>query len=298
MLPSLAEEAFLVGLLCDGGILLLVQLLGAEYARLYETGQMSPTDFHAAETERFPYTHVEAINAMADEWNLPDVIRKPLACQHRPTTLNPGATPLDRLCALTYLIGSLCFTEDLTDGASSKELLVYAQEQFGLCRGDVQKCLVAAGDTYKHSSELLGESLPDDADVTDLLGEANRQLMAVAGEAEIKVLAAEAQRDQIRSSLGEYRERAARDPLTGLLNRGALTDVTAQHLCSSREKRVAITCLFLDMDNFKDLNDEYGHRMGDLVPQSSSPLYRVAVVNAGAAASPRRRGDCLGHTRT
>jgi diguanylate cyclase (GGDEF)-like protein len=282
VLPSLAEEAFLVGLLCDGGILLLVQLLGAEYAKLYETGQMSPSDFHAAEKEKFPYTHVDAISAMADEWNLPDVIRKPLACQHRPTKLKPGATPLDRLCALTYLIGSFCFTEDLSNGASGKELLRYAQDQFGLCSGDVQKCLAAAGDTYKHSSELLGESLPDDADVTDLLGEANRQLMAVAGEAEIKVLAAEAQRDQIRSSLGEYRERAARDPLTGLLNRGALTDVTAQHLSNSREKRVAITCLFLDMDNFKDLNDEYGHQTGDLALKAVAHAMPQVVVNAGA----------------
>ncbi len=282
LLPALAEEAFLVGLLCDGGILLLVQLLGPEYSELYESGQLSPASFHAAEKERFPYSHVDAIDAMAAEWNLPDIIRRPLAWHHRPTKLKPGATDAERLCALAYLIGSLCFTEDLCDGQVREDLHTYAQEQFQLSTEDVRKCLAAAGETYKHSSELLGDSLPADLDVADLLDEANRLLMAAAGDAENKVQNAEAQRDQIKTALGEYRERAARDPLTGLLNRGALTDATVQHLTAARDQGAAITCLFMDVDNFKKLNDEYSHQTGDLVLKAVATAILQAAVNAGS----------------
>lgn len=282
VMTPLAEEAFLVGLLCDGGILLLVQLLGSEYASLYENGDLSPSDFYEAEKQRFPYNHVDAIGAMAEEWNLPDSIRKPLAWHHRPTQLKPGADDGDRLCALGYLIGSLCFTGDKNAQQTGDDLLTYAQEQFGLTSDNLRQCLAAAGETYKHSSELLGDSLPDDLDIADLLGEANRQLMAAAGDAENKVQHVEAQRDQIKTALGEYRERAARDPLTGLLNRGALSDITATHMAQARDRDEAISCFFLDVDNFKKLNDEYSHQTGDLVLKAVALAVPNAAINAGS----------------
>jgi diguanylate cyclase (GGDEF)-like protein len=289
--PGLAEEAFLIGLLCDGGILLLVQLLGPEYAALYESGSLSPAAFHAAEKERFPFDHADAIAAMAAEWNLPDAIQRPLAQHHVPTRLSPNASNADRLCALAYLVGSLCFTEGLnpqtSTGRSSAgvdNLIAYAQEQFALSPDDLQRCLLAAGESYRHSSELLGDALPDDLDVTELLSEANRQLMAAAGEAEERIYHVEIQRDQIKSALGEYRERAARDPLTGLLNRGALTEVTEKLLAAAGERGHAICCLFLDLDNFKRLNDEYSHQTGDLVLKAVGDALPRAIVNAGSIA--------------
>ena len=280
--PGLAEEAFLVGLLCDGGILLLVQLLGPEYAALYESGGLSPAAFHAAEKGRFPYDHADAIAAMAAEWNLPEAIQRPLALHHFPTRLTAGAGPADRLSALAYLIGSLCFTEDPSPVTSADALIAYAQQQFGLSPDDLQKCLLAAGESYKQASELLGEALPDDVDVTDLLGEANRQLTAAAGDAEARVHDVETQRDQIKTALGEYRERAARDPLTGLLNRGALAEVTDKLLADARGRNTAISCFFLDLDDFKRLNDEYSHQTGDRVLHAVADALPRAMVNAGS----------------
>ncbi|HKQ46501.1 MAG TPA: GGDEF domain-containing protein [Phycisphaerae bacterium] len=280
--PGLAEEAFLIGLLCDGGILLLVQLLGPEYAALYETGGLSPAAFYAAEKGRFPYDHADAISAMAAEWNLPEAIQKPLAQHHFPTRLGAGAGPADRLCALAYLVGSLCFTEDLSPNPSADRLAAYALEQFGLSPDDLQKCLLAAGESYKQASELLGDALPDDLDVTELLGEANRQLTAAAGEAEERVHDVESQRDQIKSALGEYRERAARDPLTGLLNRGALADVAAQHLADARGRGMPVSCFFLDLDDFKRVNDEHNHQTGDHILQAVAAALPAAIINTGS----------------
>lgn len=67
-----------------------------------------------------------------------------------------------------------------------------------------------------------------------------------------------------RKSAEEQVERLAYyDPLTSLLNRRALFDrleLISQH-CASRETVYAV--LFLDLDNFKDLNDSQGHEVGD-----------------------------------
>lgn len=52
------------------------------------------------------------------------------------------------------------------------------------------------------------------------------------------------------------------DPLTGLLNRPALIEKYSQ-LDSCHVHQASL--LFLDLDNFKNVNDLYGHKFGDLV---------------------------------
>lgn len=60
-------------------------------------------------------------------------------------------------------------------------------------------------------------------------------------------------------------ELAFNDPLTGLPNRRLLHDRLKQAMVSSARKKVYGAVMFLDLDNFKPLNDEYGHDAGDLL---------------------------------
>ncbi len=63
----------------------------------------------------------------------------------------------------------------------------------------------------------------------------------------------------------ELKEKVERDPLTGAYNRRALKSVLQDRLEEAREKNL-ISCLaVLDVDDFKEINDEYGHRAGDKV---------------------------------
>ena len=58
---------------------------------------------------------------------------------------------------------------------------------------------------------------------------------------------------------------ALHDPLTGLANRIALMDRLAQALVAIERRRSTLAVLFLDLDNFKQINDTFGHDAGDLV---------------------------------
>ncbi len=56
---------------------------------------------------------------------------------------------------------------------------------------------------------------------------------------------------------------ATHDPLTGLTNRLVLYDRLAQELARARRGEKMISLLFIDLDNFKEVNDSLGHAEGD-----------------------------------
>ncbi|MEF8980637.1 GGDEF domain-containing protein [Thiohalorhabdus sp.] len=58
---------------------------------------------------------------------------------------------------------------------------------------------------------------------------------------------------------------ASLDPLTGLLNRGALFRRIREDLTAGRGSAGPLTLVFMDLDRFKVINDHYGHPVGDEV---------------------------------
>lgn len=60
-------------------------------------------------------------------------------------------------------------------------------------------------------------------------------------------------------------ERAGRDALTGLLNRGRFNELGEEAVASSLRSATAMTLLVIDADHFKSINDRFGHSQGDSV---------------------------------
>ncbi|MBO0676153.1 GGDEF domain-containing protein [Mycolicibacterium sp. S2-37] len=60
-----------------------------------------------------------------------------------------------------------------------------------------------------------------------------------------------------------YAQRSEEDPLTGLLNRRGFIDAVTRRVSVPPRTHTHLTVLMLDLDNFKRVNDTYGHAVGD-----------------------------------
>ncbi|MDQ1499078.1 MAG: hypothetical protein QOI86_2418, partial [Actinomycetota bacterium] len=75
----------------------------------------------------------------------------------------------------------------------------------------------------------------------------------------------------------ELRARAWHDPLTGLANRALFTDRVEHALARRTRAQRPMAVAFLDLDDFKSINDTLGHAAGDLVLESMGQRLRSCV---------------------
>ena len=63
----------------------------------------------------------------------------------------------------------------------------------------------------------------------------------------------------------KLREQATRDSLTRLWNRSSILESLQRELARSQRERCPVGVVIVDLDNFKNINDTYGHQVGDAV---------------------------------
>jgi len=84
--------------------------------------------------------------------------------------------------------------------------------------------------------------------------------------------------------VGDLSERAERDELTGLANRRALDDRLREEIDRARRYGTHLTLVLIDLDDFKHVNDRYGHQCGDDVLRVVGALLSRSVRELDLAA--------------
>nr|WP_242698615.1 GGDEF domain-containing protein [Alteromonas sp. 5E99-2] len=82
----------------------------------------------------------------------------------------------------------------------------------------------------------------------------------------------------------QVRELSQQDELTGLANSRHFKSRAADIIRQAKEQNKAISFVMFDLDDFKNINDEYGHRIGDFALEGA----------AKAAKSQCRQNDFIG----
>jgi diguanylate cyclase len=90
--------------------------------------------------------------------------------------------------------------------------------------------------------------------------------------------------DEIRYSLYQAEQRAQTDALTGLANRHALDKFMRRAQLAAMETGDPLSILIIDIDHFKDFNDQFGHQTGDQVLRLIAQVLRESIHDGDLAA--------------
>jgi two-component system, cell cycle response regulator len=70
---------------------------------------------------------------------------------------------------------------------------------------------------------------------------------------------------ELLSAREALREQATKDSLTRLWNRSSIFDILCRELARGQRERTPVGVVMVDLDHFKNVNDNYGHFAGDAV---------------------------------
>lgn len=83
--------------------------------------------------------------------------------------------------------------------------------------------------------------------------------------------------EEIQRQNVELERLATRDPLTTCFNRRSFFEQFEVHWSNARRYNYALSCVMVDIDHFKSINDTFGHQMGDQVLKKLADVLHAAA---------------------
>jgi len=132
--------------------------------------------------------------------------------------------------------------------------------------GDLSANIQSQGDLSSLRSQVLGTLDKIQQHVAVHLQEENERIDQAEQQAEQlreKLAALEQETFDLRRQVADSHHKAMTDPLTGLPNRRAYEDRAGQELARWKRFGEPLALVVWDVDNFKQINDVFGHKAGD-----------------------------------
>jgi two-component system, cell cycle response regulator len=83
--------------------------------------------------------------------------------------------------------------------------------------------------------------------------------------------------DQLRATRRSLEEQSVTDSLTGLKNRRFFDERLPEEFRRAQRYSDPVSLMMIDLDHFKEVNDRYGHQMGDVVLRDAAAVIRSSV---------------------
>src|ERR1700727_2820041 len=273
MRQTLAEEIFLAALLQDVGMLALDQAV----PDLYRDGEKLQRD-HAAlaahEKKRVQADHAFVGGWLMRTWNLPERVYRAIEHSHR-LELSYSAHPaglFERCVALSGPVADLFLLDP--EQRQFAETALCAERSLGLDKMAFGQVLGTIGAMIPETEAIFETDLLSKQHPELILEQAREVLMLRSLHAlrEINTLRVAAEDTSTRTL--ELEEETRRDSLTGVYNRAYLDQFLGREFDNSTRHKWPLSIAFADLDNFKTINDSFGHQAGDRILQATARILR------------------------
>jgi diguanylate cyclase (GGDEF)-like protein/PAS domain S-box-containing protein len=157
-------------------------------------------------------------------------------------------------------------SRDQLVGTSVEHLIPARHDDSGAWYVDALERVAGYGSLELTAHRVDRSAFPVEVSLTPLASERGRLLSVAVTDITERKLAAEA-----------LARRASHDPLTGLPNRTLFLDRLEHALARARRSQRRLAVMFLDLDDFKLVNDTRGHEVGDQLLVSLTPKLVAAL---------------------
>jgi diguanylate cyclase (GGDEF)-like protein len=273
------EQLFLSGLLQDIGILALDKLVQDEYADIY-TRADNHRDLYEIEKQALGGSHDEVGAWLLEHWHFPEIILSAVLGSH---SSQPGPIAGDEDCfrrcvSLSGCLADIWLTDDreaalIAAAKNAKDLLGMDKKAL---TGVIERISAALPEISNMFDVKCSD--PDQAEI--ILEQARDALMMQ----NLKMIQQLEDQKKTVAHVQELEEKTVRDGLTGLYNREFLDKALTREYASASEQGWPLSIVFIDLDNFKSINDTFGHQFGDQVLISTAKFFMQEIRQCDIAA--------------
>ncbi len=265
------EELFLSALLQDIGMM----ALDCGYPELYSA--LSPQEQEhcnlvALEQSQLDCDHADVGAWLLARWNLPERFQKAPRISHQTefADLEHPEALTDQCMSVSGAIADLWLAQDVE--ASLEQLRLVTRAIPNLDGEILAAVLDRIVEAVPEIEQLFEMDLMDKVRSEWILSEARevlvlRNLQMVQESSQLREVAA-----ALQEKAQVLEEKNRHDALTGAHNRGHLDQTLSSWFADASKGDLAISVVFVDLDNFKQVNDAHGHHCGDQILKKCATL--------------------------
>ena len=265
--PRHADHAYATALLQDIGLPMLMAVDPVFYG--HELVQGSAGDWSQQEVERFGIDHATVGARLLEQWNVPSPTCDAVLDHHRPPASVEGDQPMERL--INYLAGLLPHVVE-EPSATQQDWLIALHAQFLSEAYSTPTAFIEAARQEAGVNTCVSQP-PAKLESSDI----QQMVQAVSSDCENLV----SQLCRLEDAMGKQREhlshlrfQAFTDQLTKVLNRRGFIRLAQRRIETAAMRQLGLCVIVIDLDEFKPVNDQFGHEAGDLVLRGLAKLLR------------------------